>query len=83
VVTVTIPASKPKLREPEIAFSCHLDHQRPVAFYERTVSNALDAFASTSRANPQPFRSRAKGEGAAIFRRLKEPRAPLVVFGYD
>ena len=51
--------------------------------YERTVSNSLDAFASTSRAKPQPFRSRAKGEGAAIFRRLKEPRGPLVVFGYD
>jgi aminopeptidase YwaD len=31
VVTATIPGSDPKLREEEIAFSCHLDHQRPGA----------------------------------------------------
>jgi aminopeptidase YwaD len=30
VVTATIPGSDPKLKE-EIAFSCHLDHQRPGA----------------------------------------------------
>jgi aminopeptidase YwaD len=31
VVTGTIPGSDPKLKEEEIAFSCHLDHQRPGA----------------------------------------------------
>jgi aminopeptidase YwaD len=31
VVTATIPGADPKLREQEIAFSCHLDHQRPGA----------------------------------------------------
>jgi aminopeptidase YwaD len=31
VVTATIPGADPKLREEAIAFSCHLDHQRPGA----------------------------------------------------
>jgi aminopeptidase YwaD len=31
IVTATIPGSDPKLKEQEIAFSCHLDHQRPGA----------------------------------------------------
>jgi aminopeptidase YwaD len=31
VVTATIPGSEPTLRDTEIAFSCHLDHQRPGA----------------------------------------------------
>lgn len=31
VVTATIPGADPKLRSEEIAFSCHLDHQRPGA----------------------------------------------------
>jgi aminopeptidase YwaD len=31
VVTATIPGSDPKLKSEEIAFSCHLDHQRPGA----------------------------------------------------
>jgi aminopeptidase YwaD len=31
VVTATIPGSNPKLKDEEIAFSCHLDHQRPGA----------------------------------------------------
>jgi hypothetical protein len=31
VVTATIPGGDPKLRDEEIAFSCHLDHQRPGA----------------------------------------------------
>jgi len=30
-VTATIPGADPKLRDEEIAFSCHLDHQRPGA----------------------------------------------------
>jgi hypothetical protein len=31
IVTATIPGADPKLRDKEIAFSCHLDHQRPGA----------------------------------------------------
>jgi aminopeptidase YwaD len=31
IVTATIPGADPKLRSEEIAFSCHLDHQRPGA----------------------------------------------------
>jgi len=31
VVTATIPGRDPKLKDEEIAFSCHLDHQRPGA----------------------------------------------------
>jgi len=31
VVTATIPGADPKLREEEIVFSCHLDHQQPGA----------------------------------------------------
>ena len=31
VVTATIPGADPKLRGEEIAYSCHLDHQRPGA----------------------------------------------------
>lgn len=31
VLTATIPGADPRLREEEIAFSCHLDHQRPGA----------------------------------------------------
>src|SRR5260221_4833342 len=31
VVTATIPGADPKLKDAEIAYSCHLDHQRPGA----------------------------------------------------
>ena len=31
VVTATIPGADPRLRDQEIAFSCHLDHQQPGA----------------------------------------------------
>ena len=31
VLTATIPGADPRLKEEEIAFSCHLDHQRPGA----------------------------------------------------
>jgi hypothetical protein len=55
----------------------------PAQDYERTVASSVDAFAATSRAKPQRVRSEAKGEGAVIYRRLNEPRGPLVVFGYD
>src|SRR6202007_3307686 len=31
IVTATIPGADPNLQDQEIAFSCHLDHQRPGA----------------------------------------------------
>jgi len=31
IVTATIPGADPKLKDEEIAYSCHLDHQRPGA----------------------------------------------------
>ncbi|NOT10123.1 MAG: M28 family peptidase [Gemmatimonadales bacterium] len=31
VVTATIPGADPRLKDEEVAFSCHLDHQRPGA----------------------------------------------------
>jgi hypothetical protein len=31
IVTATIPGADPRLKDEEIAFSCHLDHQRPGA----------------------------------------------------
>ncbi|HEV2991935.1 MAG TPA: M28 family peptidase, partial [Candidatus Angelobacter sp.] len=31
IVTATIPGADPKLKQEEVAFSCHLDHQRPGA----------------------------------------------------
>src|SRR5207247_4409283 len=31
VVTAAIPGADPKLKDQEIAYSCHLDHQRPGA----------------------------------------------------
>ena len=31
ILTATIPGSDPKLKDQEIAYSCHLDHQRPGA----------------------------------------------------
>jgi hypothetical protein len=31
IVTAAIPGAEPKLKDEEIAFSCHLDHQRPGA----------------------------------------------------
>jgi aminopeptidase YwaD len=51
--------------------------------YERAVRSSLAAFSSGSRERPQHSGSKANGEGAIIFRRVKEPRGPLVVFGYD
>jgi hypothetical protein len=48
---------------------------------------SLDAFVSATptqrRADAPQTRSAPKGDGAIVFRRLKEPRGPLAVFGYD
>jgi aminopeptidase YwaD len=56
--------------------------------YERSVADSLDEFISaaparTQRPAPRAKDGGAKGEGAAIFRRRREPRGPLMVFGYD
>ena len=41
VLTATIPGSDPRLKEEEIAFSCHLDHQRPGANDNASGSAAI------------------------------------------
>jgi aminopeptidase YwaD len=58
--------------------------------YERAVVDSLDEFSSGAQPRAQNPRTAAKGrgsaargEGAVIYRRLKEPRGPLMVFGYD
>ncbi len=47
VVTATIPGADPLLREEEIAFSCHLDHQRPGANDNASGSLAILEVART------------------------------------
>ena len=60
-------------------------HAAPAAGedYERAVRSSLNAFSSRSREKPRHSGSKANGESAIIFRRAKEPRGPLVVFGFD
>jgi aminopeptidase YwaD len=53
------------------------------AEYERAVADSLDEFNSGSRAKTRSPGPAAKGEGAAIYRRLEQPRGPMMVFGYD
>jgi aminopeptidase YwaD len=47
VLTATIPGADPKLREEEIAFSCHLDHPRPGANDNASGSAAILEVART------------------------------------
>ncbi len=47
VVTATIPGADPNLRNEEIAFSCHLDHQRPGANDNASGSVAILEVART------------------------------------
>ncbi|HEV2761874.1 MAG TPA: M28 family peptidase, partial [Pyrinomonadaceae bacterium] len=47
VVTATIPGADPRLREEEIAYSCHLDHQRPGANDNASGSAAILEVART------------------------------------
>ncbi len=47
VVTATIPGADPDLRNEEIAFSCHLDHQRPGANDNASGSVAILEVART------------------------------------
>lgn len=47
VVTATIPGSDPNLRNEEIVFSCHLDHQRPGANDNASGSVAILEVART------------------------------------
>ena len=53
------------------------------ALYESTARSSLDEFSSGVRAKEQSPRSTAKGEGAVVYHRRKEPRGPMAVFGYD
>ena len=47
VVTATIPGVAPKLKDEEIAFSCHLDHQRPGANDNASGCSAILEIART------------------------------------
>src|SRR5688572_21551643 len=47
IVTATIPGADPNLRNEEIAFSCHLDHQRPGANDNASGSVAILEVART------------------------------------
>lgn len=47
IVTATIPGSDPKLKDEEIAFSCHLDHQLPGANDNASGSVAILEVART------------------------------------
>jgi aminopeptidase YwaD len=51
--------------------------------YERAVVDSLGEFNSGAQPRTQSPRAAAKGEGAGIYRRLKEPSGPLAVIGYD
>ena len=51
--------------------------------YEREVRASPGAFGAGAPAKSRISSSGAKGEGAVVYRRLKEPRGPLTVFGYD
>jgi hypothetical protein len=53
------------------------------ALYESTARSSLDEFSSGVLAKEQSPRSTAKGEGAVVYHRRKEPRGPMAVFGYD
>jgi hypothetical protein len=51
--------------------------------YERAVADSLGEFDSGSQPKVQSPKADTRGEGAVVYRRLKEPRGPLVVIGYD
>ena len=53
------------------------------AEYERAIRESLDAFTTGPRAKARVLRREAKGKGAVHYRRLEEPRGPMIVFGYD
>ncbi len=57
--------------------------QGPVDEYEHAVLTSLDAFVGGSPSKTQGLKSSAKGAGAVIYRRHREPRGPMTVFGYD
>ncbi len=63
VATATIPGADPRFKEEEIAFSCHLDHQRPGANDNASGSVAIlevaRTFAKLIRENrlPRPART--------------------------
>ena len=57
--------------------------QGPIDEYEHALLTSLDAFVAGSPTKAQEVKASAKGEGAVIYRRHREPRGPMMVFGYD
>lgn len=55
----------------------------PTKDYERAVLGSLEAFRSEAVVKTQRTGQDASIRGADVLRRTKEPRGPLVVFGYD
>jgi len=55
----------------------------PVDAYERAVLDSVAAFTAASTARAPSSRTAGNGEGGVVYRRLKEPRGPMAVFGYD
>jgi aminopeptidase YwaD len=51
--------------------------------YERAILASLDVFLGKPGNPPPMLRSRAGSPGTSVFRRVKDPRGPLAVFGYD
>lgn len=51
--------------------------------YETRVRASLDSFLTGAKAQARHPAAKAAGDAALVFQRRKEPRGPLVVFGYD
>jgi hypothetical protein len=55
----------------------------PAMEYELAVRKSLEEFNSGNRVTARHSGSPGKSEGGVIYRRLKEPRGPMAVVGYD
>ncbi len=55
----------------------------PTDEFEQAVRASVGAFLAGHSVAAQPKSSGTSGDGAVVFARTKEPRGPLVVFGYD
>lgn len=51
--------------------------------YERTMRASRDEFLGKPGKKPPLLKSRAGAGGESVFRRVKDPKGPLAVFGYD
>ena len=74
VVTATIPGADPKLRGEEIAYSCHLDHQRPGANDNASGCVAILEVARTSAETNQRRQTCAAGAHAALHLAARDRR---------